>query len=187
MQPMRNPDHDTLPRSPEALPPDVAWELRLLDERIGDMANMSGMAAAQAPPPGLVDRVYAASVVGLPARAAGAATPIVVVRRRSTMSRLAMAASLGLAFMVAAWVLRSPGLGPALPAVGPTTVSVASTKGSCPLTQEAVLVLADWTEGEQSSVSYLLDTRDITLADVTDELERVSFEYEYLVSNLEEM
>lgn len=174
-----NQTHESRPL--ESLPIDFAWELRRLDERIAETV------ADEQTPAGLVDRVYAASVEQLPMRNRRPRQRATVDRGHALMGRLALAASLGLAFMVAALVLRTPTTEPA-PINDVEVVPIAKTTDCCtPLSQEALLVLAGWSEEDEAGVAYLVDTHGTTLADVTDELERVTYEYEFLVSNLEEM
>lgn len=97
---MHEPDSLKFPaHGPEPLLPEVEPELRELDARLRRL--LGGIDV----PPGLVERVYRASAEGLPAPVAGR-----VGRGRRVAAwggRAALAAMLGVAFVVAALTLRS--------------------------------------------------------------------------------
>ena len=153
MQPY--PFHDSTFRDPEPLPADFPASLRQADELLAREAG-------QAPvPAGLTDRVFRASVAGLPARrleppkrrlVAGA-----VPLRLATWGRLAMAASVALAFVVALRLMREQ---------APAPLDLART-AALPVEVEWLLMEQAGTDGE---VTYLLDTRDMTFAELAGEL-----------------
>jgi hypothetical protein len=156
------------------LPPD----LERIDESLADLAKRD-----QAPP-GLTDRIYEASVSALPRlrlRGRAAAGPQRMRFHRPVWGQLAMAASIGLAFVLVAWFLSMPTGAPdrndliAERTDAPVVRTVA--RHSVRLTPEAEwLLLETGFNGER--ISYLVETRDITFADLRSESERLFDELE---------
>lgn len=145
-------------RGPDPLPPEVEPELRELDARIRRL--LGGVEV----PPDLVERIYRASADRLPA-------PVVarVVGGRRVAAwggRVALAAMLGVAFVVAALSLRSTNVTPG----GAEAVAIEPDLGW----------LADGPrEQVDDLVSHLLETGDLRSMD------EMRSELESLVSSLE--
>jgi hypothetical protein len=134
----------------EPLPPDFDRELREID------ALLQASAARTSIPRDLADTVYDATVGLLWRRQA----PIPLRATRSPVwSQLAMAASLGLAFLVAAVFMRAP-----------DQMEQPVSLGVLPVEAERLLF--------EPSVDYLLDTRDLTYTDLLGDLERLERELE---------
>jgi hypothetical protein len=131
-----------LPLDP--LPAEFDADLRALD-------GLLAAAAASSPVPRrLADLVYDASVGLLVPRR----TFRIETFRQTVWSRLAMAASLGLAFVLAAGALRRP----------------SPAEGAAMLTAGPVQLLM---ESEGQSFDYLLDTRDLTYDELNADLYRI--------------
>ncbi|HRP62124.1 MAG TPA: hypothetical protein PK400_02400 [Phycisphaerales bacterium] len=168
---------------PENLPADFEPSLIHLDDLIGEMllADVDESGAFDA----VADRLFAASVAHLPkvqprdtrwrfprfAEAPLLRTPI--------WSRLAMAACVGMAFVVGAVLMHSPQgqpgdriavVTPSVNDSGNVAIVQPETDTFTALSRNAEWLLLD------SSVAYLLDTRDMTLADLARDIARVAGE-----------
>lgn len=155
------------PPAPQGSP--LPAELETVD------AMLAGHARRQAVPPGLVERVFDASVGLLPSprrRAHPSWTPGPLRFPTAWWGRLALAASIGLAFVVA---VRTMPLGsPELP----------------PLTHEVELALLDYAGGQEfvltlgdlqpqlGEVDSLLMTRDMRFRDLAGDLESLAAKLE---------
>ncbi len=160
------PDHLADPRDP--LPAEFGPELGRVDDAVGQAAGGAPL------PAGLADRVFEASVARMPRpllrpttlrpaakRWAGAA-PV----RSSRWSRLAMAASVALAFGVAGWLVRPP-----VPQESPENrrLLVASPTDDV-LAPDVVWLLMQPAAENDPEVALLLDTEDMTFDDLAGEL-----------------
>ena len=152
----RPPVSDPLPR-PEPLGGDVAPELRRLDTTLGRLALSADV------PAGLARRVFAASVRLLPVRPLAPAAE----RRAPTTSRrwpdlgvlcgrLALAATLALAFVMAARFLERP-------------LSAADSV----LLADLGFLESDPLEQLDSEFAYLLETRTVTFDEVSGEINSI--------------
>jgi hypothetical protein len=129
-------------------------------------ARLSDWAARQRPPAGLADRVFDASVGLLPARRRPR-RPRLQVPRLTSFSlwsgvggRLALAASIALAFLVAIRVSPRPGQSDRLtPDVETALLEYAGQAG--------------FADPRFATVEHILTTRDITFGDLTSDLARV--------------
>jgi hypothetical protein len=146
---------------PDQIPP----EFREIDARLASWARRQPVA------PALADRVFEASVAMLPARRRPR-SPLLQLPRLASLSswrgvggRLALAASITLAFIVALRVMPSG--------------------NSNPLTPDVEMVLLEYAGGQRGFVDprfaqaeHILMIRDMTFGDLTNDLARV-------VANLE--
>ncbi len=141
--------------------PILSAELQRVDDLIARYARR-----VRVPPAGLIDRVYEATVVRLPR---SRHSPLLVpVLRASLWGRLALAASIGLVFVVASQHLRA--------------------RRHLPLTPEEVLVL-DWVDYTQLGLrpvtgqgdgdfENLLLTKDMTFDDLSSDLAMLAADLE---------
>jgi hypothetical protein len=137
----------------EALPGDFEPALHAMDDRLARLAR------GVEPPTGLETRVFEASVAGLGMRLRPADTrrrrrlaPVVL---RTTLGRLAMAACLAVAFVLAPSVLQPP-------TASETTVASADDMG---------WLFDEPLEEVDRDVAHLLDTAAISASELTGELE----------------
>lgn len=137
--------------SPEPLSAEYGLDLQEIDDLLQRSARRTSI------PRELADNVYDVTVGLLLKRL----DPIPLASRRETAwTRLAMAASLGLAFLVAALFMRVPAQAAHSPSA--STVSI--------LEVERLFV--------EPSVDYLLETRDITYTDLLSDLDCIEREME---------
>jgi hypothetical protein len=136
------------------LPGDLESSLVVIDKQL------AADAAQQAVPEGLIDRVYDASVELLPDDQL-APIPITLRFSKSSWGRLAMAASLAVAFVLGARVLRTS---PPQPVVVPTYVS------NTQLSREAELVVIDTLGVQSTRMQDLVTMRDATYDELTAEI-----------------
>lgn len=117
-------------------------------------------------PEGLADRVYQASVRGLPAplplplREAQPLRPHRLVVGRLAWGRLAMAASVLLGIGLGIWSLQ-----PSRP-VGPSSVAQIDIRLDGPLATELAMLPQGSATDMENELSYLLDTNDLTSFEV---------------------
>ncbi len=150
----------------DPLPADFEPELRDLDALLAEQARREPV------PDRLADRVFEASVGGLPRRkplpAAGPAAVgwiQILLSSQAWRGRLAMAASLGLVFILAGLFMRGPG----------------KTIDPPP---ERSIVLAAWltevpSDGDDDEVAHLLDTAALSSFDeLTGELDEIIAEFD---------
>ncbi|MHC4947654.1 MAG: hypothetical protein ACYTG1_05265 [Planctomycetota bacterium] len=152
----------------EPLPGDFEPELLDLDARLVRDARHGRV------PSGLVDRVFRASAGLLPAPAPLPLRSPGVPATGALWGRLAMAASVGLAFVVGSWLLRAERTRPGPPVH--VAVAPAGLATSRVLDREAEQVL--FGADGSSEVGYLLETRDLTLDDLSSELAMLVAELE---------
>jgi hypothetical protein len=157
----------------EPLPAEFPAELRRIDRALHADAGRFVV------PDGLEERVFDASVELLPnrgraGRGGARRLRVVGVRRpggparswgRSQWGRMALAASLGLAFLVAAFVMQRGASRP-MPVASGSIVDV----GGRWLEEDPRDAMRDQMDRE---VAYLLDTRDISSHEVTSDLEAI--------------
>lgn len=158
----------TTPESPDALPPDTEASLIALDRQLRDLARL------QPTPPGLVDRVYRASVGRLPQ-----AVPATLPFRRSAADprrtwwwgQVALAASLGLAFVLAGRVL----LAPTPEGQNNPTMLAANSSPTDRMISDADLLTDDEIRllMPESDVDYLLATRTLTMDELNGDVDRL--------------
>ena len=166
-------------KSPEPLPGSFEPDIRRLDARLAQEAKHRDL------PPGLAGRVFDASVGQLPPsgyRFESIRTTSVArqsARRRQSWSRFALAASVIVAFTLSARMLLNHSVPvtddrvtqvlevilPTLPNLQPATYQT-----DIPLTLDAERLLLEFASNGTEDFSYLTLTRDITLADLNDEL-----------------
>ena len=169
MPPQHHSPQPKPPAVPDPLPSDYPEDLVSLD------AQLSQMASRQDLPEGLVDRVFTSSRVYLAAPADLVAlkpervsTPHFGMRALRTMwsGRLAMAASLAVAFLTTIMLMRLP---------------LTMVESTTPVT---VLVNdLDWPDGEpvfiEDEVAYLFETEDLTSHDdLADDIQSILAELE---------
>ncbi len=155
---MMNPYPDRLAEPRDPLPAAFGPQLGRVDDAVAQAASGAPL------PAGLADRVFEASVARMPrpllrpetlrpaARRWAGTAPV----RSSRWSRLAMAASVALAFGVASWLVRPP-----VPPAGP------ENRGLQP--DVVWLLMQPAAEGDPE-VASLLDTEDMTFDDLAGEL-----------------
>ena len=166
--------------SPEPLPDSFESDLRRLDARLTQEARHCDL------PPGLAGRVFEASVGRLPS--AGyqfetiqtASKSEKTASRRQNWSRVALAASLLMAFTLSARMLLNHSTpapvdpvaqGPAeSPQPSLPNTQFASLQTSLPLTHDVVRLLLDFASNGNDDFSYLYLTQDVTLDDLSEEL-----------------
>ena len=153
-------------QGPEPLPPEYGRELLALD------AMLRREAEGRPCPPGLSERTFAASVTLLPKRSRRitAGAPMAAGRRSPQWwSRLSMAASVGLAFVIGSIFVRAP----AEPAAEPSWYDVvASSDTASWLATDARMI-------EHEKIAYLLEVGS------SDSLSHAAGELEMLVAELE--
>lgn len=165
---------------------DLPPELRRLDDALADLASVGPT------PPGLTERVYAASVSELPARlrlvgSRRASARTVTWLSRPAWGQLAMAAGLALAFVVGAWFLagQGPGHSPGVSSsgtmradgTGAAAQPVVRTVAMRSLSPEAELLL--WESlNDGDSARYLVLSRDASLADFEGEAREYALLFE---------
>ncbi len=169
MPPLHHSPHPKPPAVSDPLPSDYPEDLISLD------AQISQMAAEQNLPEGLTDRVFAASRVHLAASDDRTATipdrlhrPHFGVRVLRTMwsGRLAMAASLAVAFLTTIMLMRLP-----------------LTKMETAIPATVLVSDLDWPDGEpvfiEDEVAYLFETEDLTSHDnLADDIQSILAELE---------
>ena len=161
------PDHLADPRDP--LPAEFGPELGRVDDAVAHAASGAPL------PAGLADRVFEASVARMPRPLLRPATLRPAARRwagtapvrSSRWSRLAMAASVALAFGVASWLVRPP-----VPPPSPENrgVLVITSTTDDVLAPDVVWLLMQPAAENDPEVALLLDTEDMTFDDLAGEL-----------------
>lgn len=155
------PDHLAQPRDP--LPAEFGPELGRVDDAVAQAASGAPL------PAGLADRVFEASVARMPRPLLRPATLRPAARRwagtapvrSSRWSRLAMAASVALAFGVASWLVRPPA-----PPASPESRRLLVDSRTDVLVW---LLMQPAAEGDPELAS-LLETEDMTFEDLAGEL-----------------
>ncbi len=160
------PDHLAEPRDP--LPAEFGPELGRVDDAVAQAASGAPL------PAGLADRVFEASVARMPRPLLRPATLRPAARRwagtapvrSSRWSRLAMAASVALAFGVASWLVRPP-----VPSTSPQNRRLlADSRNDDILAPDVVWLLMQPAAEGDPEVASLLDTEDMTFDDLAGEL-----------------
>ncbi len=160
------PDHLADPRDP--LPAEFGPELGRVDDAVAQAASGAPL------PAGLADRVFEASVARMPRSLLRPATLRPAARRwagtapvrSSRWSRLAMAASVALAFGVASWLVRPP-----VPSTSPQNRRLlADSRTGDILAPDVVWLLMQPAAEGDPEVASLLDTEDMTFDDLAGEL-----------------
>ena len=170
-------------RPPENLPGSLEPELKRLDARLTRDAGHLDL------PPGLADRVFEASVGRLPAQryrfqtVETISTSRRLVLRRQVWARVALAASLAVAFVMSAQILMktsSPvepdvfaGITEPLEILIPE-MSPVSDDRFVVLQRDAEQLLFALAAGGMDDFSYMAMTREITLDDLNDEFAALS-------------
>lgn len=171
---------------------DSAGELPAeFDRRLVELdRKLARQAASQPVPSGLAERVYRASVSLLPGRVEYGRLRFARSVRTPVWGQLAMAASVAVAFVVAAWFHTST-ITPSAPDQGyvfhgPPIADVAPEQIGRDQPRERGVILAQRAELLSPDAlrllfdggsDYLFDTRDLTHAEAVDDLHRV---YEHL-------
>ena len=166
--------------SPEPLPDSFEPDLRRLDARLTHEAKHHDI------PPGLAGRVFDASVGQLPASGyqfetfQTPNTARKTASRRQSWSRVALAASVLLAFTFSArMLLNQSGPAPVDPVAKAPEAStlpvlpdmqLASNQTELALSHDAVWLLFDFASNGDEDISYLSQTSDITLDGLHNEL-----------------
>ncbi len=166
-------------KSPEPLPGSFEPDIRRLDARLAQEAKHREL------PPGLAGRVFDASVGQLPPsgyRFESIRTSSVARqtrRRRQSWSRFALAASVIVTFTLSARMLLNQSMpAPVDPVakvpevIQPTlpNLQLATYQTDMPLSPDAERLLLEFASNGTEDFSYLPLTRDITFADLNDEL-----------------
>ncbi len=156
-------------------------ELRVTDELLAQMV------AREPVPAGLNERIFRASVTALPARLrlhratrhAAPAGPRRLQFHRPVWGQLAMAASIGIAFVVAVWFLAQPGVQPGSHLIAEHSAEPmihAVAHRSTTLTPDAEWLLLE--TGGSAYSSHLVETRDLTYVELQRESQRFFDELE---------
>ena len=172
-------DVDRPRREIEPLPADFDTDLRRIDRALHQDADRLQT------PPGLADRVYEASVVDLPdahrlrlpgrgAAARRARPGRHAAPGRSVWSRLALAASLGLALIVPAYFMRAPVIGPG-DGAGPSRTVLAADLTMTWLEQGQV----DRVAPVDREIAYLLGAMPIRASEIRGELEALTLDADF--------
>jgi hypothetical protein len=164
--------HDSL----DPLPSSFDAELVRVD------ALLAQEAASHDTPPGLADRVAHASAAHLPAakplRFADAPVVAVPARRLPALSRLAMAASLGLLLLVGIVFLRSP-VAPSINGSGEIVLADPAVHVSPAVSTSRSLTAAqEWILLDSVQLAHFSELRSSSLSDMTDDLAQLVRELE---------
>jgi len=149
-----------------------------------DLRRIDGLLTAHASrrqlPVGLNDRVFELSAPRLLRTSPTYSFAAAHRRQRTLMSRLAMAASIALAFLVGRTVVNMPSDGPMMAdgGNGSTPMTIQPLAMAAPLSADAEWVLMESAGNGARDLSMMPDVRNATYADLTRDLEIVVDELE---------